>query len=49
MGITHHANYVEEIYMNVSYGLIRIYVKGKFFPYAITHHVKEVGNVDILV
>jgi len=45
IGITHHANYAEEIYMNVSYGLIRIYVQGKFFLYATTHHGKEAGNV----
>jgi hypothetical protein len=37
IGIAHHANYVEEIYVNVSYGLIRMYVKGKFFLYATTH------------
>jgi len=47
IGITHHENYVEEIYMNVPYGLIRMYSKDKFFLYATTHHGKEVGNLDI--
>jgi hypothetical protein len=33
--------------MNASYGLIRMYVKGKFFLYATTHDGKEADNVEI--
>ena len=47
IGITHHASHVEEVYMNASYGLIRMYVKGKFFLYATTHDGKEADNVEI--
>jgi len=33
--------------MNVSYGMKRMYVKGRVFLYTMSYHGKEVGNVDI--
>jgi hypothetical protein len=39
--------YVEKNYINVTYGMKRMYVKGRFFLYTTSYHGKEVGNVGI--